>query len=100
MTIRVSPPSDAKHPTILVNGRTYTCAVGSTLDVPDHDAQVMSANGWHSHGLVTTTAGRPAVSNGANPVYVKGAPLIDSTLSAVIFYDGAAWRNYLTGAVV
>ena len=32
--------------TITVNGRTYTCAVGSSIQVPDFDALALSANGW------------------------------------------------------
>lgn len=100
MTTRVSPPADSKHPTITVNGRVYTCNLGSTIDIPDHDAAVMAANGWHSHGLVTTTAGRPTLASGANPVQIKGVPLIDSTLGAVVIFDGVQWRNMLTGAIV
>lgn len=96
MTTRVSPPANAKlgvNP-ITVYGRTYNVAVGSTQDVPDQDAAQMVINGWHSHGQVTPTASRPTA--GIN----KGTAMIDSTLNAVILYDGTQWRNWLTGAVV
>lgn len=102
MTTRVSPPANKSlgvNP-CTVFGRTYNVAVGSTADVPDQDAAQLSANGWHSHGQVVTTANRPTVANGANPVYPKGVPLIDSTLNAVIIFDGVQWRNMLTGALV
>jgi hypothetical protein len=102
MTIRVSPPANAQKGVnpIKVNdapgnpGRTYSCAVGSTLDVVDHDAFVLIANGWHNHGTVCTTATRPVAG------IAKDTHLIDSTLNAVIQWDGTAWRNVLTGNVV
>lgn len=96
MTTRVSPPANSKlgvNP-ITVNGRLYNVAVGSTQDVPDHDAYILTINGWHSHGQVTTTAARPTTG------ISKGAAMVDSTLGAVILYDGTQWRNWLTGAVV
>ena len=103
MTIRVSPPANnlkGVNP-ITVNptsgnmgGRTYSCAVGSTIDVVDHDAQVLITNGWFNHGTVVTTANRPTAG------ISKGTWLIDSTLGAVIIWDQAQWRNMLTGAVV
>ncbi len=102
MTTRVSPPANktlGPNP-ITVYGRTYSCAVGATLDVADQDAAQMVLNGWHSSGLVMTTANRPAIAYGANPLFPKGTYMIDSTLNAVIMYDGTQWRNVLTGAVV
>lgn len=101
MTTRVSPPAKGLGPNpCTVNGRTYSVAVGSTQDVPDQDASVLSANGWHSHSQVVATVARPMTAVGANPVWPKGTPLIDSTLNAVIFFDGSQWRNWLTGALV
>lgn len=100
MTTRVSPPADSKHPTITVNGRVYNCSLGNTLDVPDHDAQIMGYNGWHIHALVYTTAGRPTGQLGAAGAPSKGQVIIDSTLNAAVIYDGTQWRNLLTGALV
>lgn len=37
------PPAGA---TTRVNGRSYTCPSGSTLRVPDFDADILEANGW------------------------------------------------------
>jgi len=103
MTIRVSPPANnikGVNP-ITVNassgnqgGRTYQCNIGSTLDVVDHDAFQLIRNGWHNHGQVVTTAGRPTAG------IAKDTTLIDSTLGAVIQWDGVQWRNTLTGAIV
>jgi len=99
-TIRLMPPADATfgpNP-ITVNGRTYSAAVGATIDVPDFDALVMKSNGWtasveHTTG-VGTTAARPTVG------LTRGVRYLDSTLGYVIQWDGKAWRNPATGAAV
>lgn len=95
MTQRLMPPADGAHGTIQVNGRSYTCAIGSTIDVPDQDANVMRANGWVSAttGGVGTTSQRPA-----NPA--KGQMFHDSTLGINIIFDGKVWRNPTSGASV
>lgn len=96
MTTRLMPPGDGLHNTIIVNGRTYTQTPGNTLDVPDFDAVIMTANGWlpaERDATVGTTAQRPA-----NPTH--GQTFIDTTASALITYDakGKTWRHHLTGA--
>jgi hypothetical protein len=95
MTMVVMPPGDGKHPTITVNGRTYTCALGSQISVPDHDGAVMLHNGWIAacNGGSGTTAQRPG-----NPQ--KGQQFHDTTLGYVIVYDNGAWRNPNSGAAV
>lgn len=95
MTTRVMPPADGLHGSIVVNGRSYTCAAGSTIDVPDQDAKVMSANGWTvaAEGGVGATATRPA-----SPT--KGQTFHDTTLGYTIVWDGKAWRNPASGAAV
>jgi len=60
-TIIVAPPADGRSNSITVNGRTYTCAIGSTIDVPDFDAEVMGANGWL---IIDTRAGGGSGSSG------------------------------------
>lgn len=96
MTQRLMPPSSGST-TITVYGRTYTCAVGSTIDVPDQDAQVMTANGWFAAaagaGGVGATTARPT-----NPT--KGQQFHDSTLGYNIIWDGKTWRNPTSGAAV
>lgn len=95
MTTRVIPPADGLHPAISVNSRSYTCAQGSYLDVPDQDAQRMAANGWTivAAGGVGATAARPA-----SPT--KGQQFHDTTLGYTIVWDGKVWRNPATGAAV
>lgn len=97
MTHRLMPPADGLHPSIIVNGRSYTCALGSTIDVPDADANVMMANGWTtaSTGGVGTTAQRPSAV-----VAGKGGEFHDSTLGFTIKSDGKVWRNPTSGAAV
>ena len=93
--IRMFPPADGLHPTISVNGRTYTCAAGSTIDVPDFDANVMAANGWTKAALggVGATTARPT-----NPT--QGMQFHDITLGFTIVFEGKTWRNPATGAAV
>ena len=95
MTTRVFPPADGLHPSITANGRSYTCALGSTLDVPDQDAAVMLANGWTSHagGQVGSTAARPTAP-------YRGQEFHDSTLNKTIVFDGKVWRDPASGTAV
>jgi hypothetical protein len=92
--IRVLPP-DANPITTVVNGRTYSTTAGTPLDVPDFDALVLKANGWHisAPGGVGATTVRPA-----NPI--KGMRFTDTTLGVEITFDGRNWRNAITGAIV
>lgn len=93
-TMRLIPPSTGAT-SITVNDRLYSCAVGSTIDVPDFDAHIMLANGWlasAAHGA-STTVNRPSNSK-------KGTQFLDTTLNATVVFDGKAWRNQQTGALV
>lgn len=94
MTQRLMPPATGGT-TIVVNGRTWTCAVGSTIDVPDQDAAVMTANGWltAAPGGAAATASRPL-----NPL--RGMVFHDTTLGYNIVWDGKTWRNPTSGASV
>lgn len=94
MTMRVMPPADGLHPSITVNGRSYTCALGATIDVPDQDGSVMTHNGWiaAAPGAAATTA-RPSAP-------LKGATFHDTTLGFNIVFDGKVWRNPTSGAQV
>jgi hypothetical protein len=67
------------------------------LDVPgppDADAAALASQGYAIIAMSGTTASRP---NGT--AYVKAGVLyIDTTLNAVLVFDGLVWRNVLTGA--
>lgn len=74
------------------DGRTYTVAANSFIDVPDGDSRTM--HGFVNAGLVGTTAQRPV--NAA-----AGAHFIDTTAAKVVVSDGAgSWRDPFTGGVV
>ena len=46
MSRRMLPPTQTGYQTRTVNGRTYSGSPGSAFDIPDFDADVLSANGW------------------------------------------------------
>ena len=99
-TVRMIPPNGGDRNPIVVNGRTYTCAANGTIDVPDFDAKIMEANGWHpatSISTVAETTGATAARPVAPP---KGHEFCDTTVGAVIRWDGKGWRNKVTGASV
>lgn len=99
MTTRVFPPARGPF-SCPAFGRNYSANPGTYLDVPDQDAQILGANGWTSLGLVGTTAQRPANIQTTPPQPFAGQEYLDTSIAAVIFFDGAAWRNPLTGAAV
>ena len=97
MTHRLMPPADGLHPTIIANGRTYTCTLGNTIDVPDQDALILINNGWTtaSTGGVGSTAQRPTAASVG-----KGGEYHDATLGYTIKSDGKVWRNPTNGAAI
>ena len=94
---RMSPAAGAPT-TLVLSGRTYTCLVGATVDIPDWDAGVAEANGWMkaAAGGVGSTTNRP--TNLA--MKDKGLLFHDSTLGYNIQWDGKLWRNPTSGATV
>ena len=91
-TVRLLPPNGAAK-SIVLNGRTITCAAGGTVDVPFADASVLSANGWIQVAGSGTTAQRPV--NPFNNQFYH-----DTTLNLTLVWEGAAWRNPASGASV
>jgi hypothetical protein len=85
--------------TMVVNGRTYSAAPGSVLDVPDMDGAVLAANGWIRVAASGTTAQRPT-STSAPFRAAPEARYWDSTLGKLIFFDGIAWRDPANGSAV
>lgn len=99
--IRVFPSASAPT-TIVVNGRTYTCAVGGTpLIVPEGDAFALLANGW----LATARDGAGATTDRpvADPSTGTSAPRVgyefyDTTVGGKVIWNGTAWILHTTGA--
>ena len=86
------PPGGA---TTRVNGRSFTCAAGATIDVADFDADLLEVNGWTkaAAGGAGASAARPA-----NPP--RKTVFHDTTLGRNIVWDGKSWRDPDSGAAV
>ena len=89
----------------VVNGRNYSCAVGSVIDVPEADAAALEAQGFISLGQVGTTATRPTYpptstseARVVEPPF--GKRMVDTTIGAAIIFNGSVWINAVTGATV
>ena len=101
---RLMPPTVTGWQTMAANGRTYTCAIGSVLDVPNFDANVLEANGWSFVAISGTSSDRPAPST--NPIGPEGAQAgpgtkyFDTTLDELIVCDGVTWRSPVDGSAV
>lgn len=95
MTQRVSPPSSGFYNPMTIDKVAYSCAIGSTIDVPDHIAATMKANGWMgcSDNGADITANRPIATK-------VGQTYLDTTLGYTIKWDGKVWRNPSNGAAV
>ncbi|MBR0910817.1 hypothetical protein [Bradyrhizobium japonicum] len=91
--------------------RYYSCAAGAFVDVPGFatgDAAQISSSATRTSGdtpgslsvtgLFTVGSSGPTSSRPGNPSLRDLH--VDTTLSAVVVFDGASWRNPLTGAVV
>jgi hypothetical protein len=77
--------------------RSYSASGGGFIDAvgdPGVDASTLVSQGFIAIGGSGTTAQRP---NGAG--FLKpGFVYVDTTLSLVVVWDGANWRNPVTGA--
>lgn len=74
--------------------RPYAAALGSIVAViPADDVVQMQARGWMLLPGSGTTAQRPS-----GPSLTAGTLYVDSTVPATIVWDGANWRNVITGA--
>lgn len=95
-------PSANAQPTMTVNGRTYTCAIGAApIAVPECDAFMLLANGWlHSAADGSgTTAQRPAANHALGISAPRvGFRYLDTTLNATVVWNGKNWINNVTGA--
>lgn len=99
-TVRLLPPPGAASTTTSVNSRTYAAALGSYVDAPDSDAQVLAANGWTPIGPVGASSNRPVHNPNRCGDLVRGQAYLDVSLGCMVVYDGVTWRNPSTGAAV
>ena len=101
-TFRMLPPTGLSQLNRTVNGRTYSAAPGSAIDIVDCDAEVLSANGWTKIALSGATSARPSTTLNGSPPYhaTAGFHYVDVTLGKVIVFDGLTWRDPITGNAV
>jgi hypothetical protein len=74
--------------------RYYNATPGQTIDAIDLDANTLNSQGFAAIGDSSgPTSVRP------NNIYLRpGWTHIDTTIPAVVAWDGATWRNVITGA--
>jgi hypothetical protein len=99
MNHRLMPPASGALQSITVNGRTYAAAPGAVVDVPDFDSTGLQANGWTLIAPSGPTSARPSGALGPNAA-IASFRFYDTTLGALIFYDGATWRSPVNGNAV
>lgn len=102
MNIRMLPPVVVSQQTQTVNGRRYSAVPGAAVDVPDMDATVLGANGWITCAPSGTTAQRPTTNQASGSLYfaAPGMSFVDTTIGKLIVFDGATWRDPVTGSAV
>ena len=95
-----APPSPAaapRDPAAPTSG-----APGAALDVVDFDAAVLAANSWVKIAPSGASASRPSPLANGTPPYLAapGFHYFDTTISKLIVFDGATWRDPATGSAV
>jgi hypothetical protein len=99
MNIRLLPPVAAALQTRVVNGRSYSAAPGGVVDVYDADAQELEANGWIAVAPSGPTSARPTGTLGQYTA-TPGFLYYDTTISKLVIFDGANWRDPSNGSSV
>jgi len=92
-----NPPLSPQYCGFTANLRTYAGNVGDVVVVQDYDVATLLAAGWIRLPDSGTTAQRP---QRAAFDFVAGAYFNDTTIGKLIVFDGVAWRDPVTGAVV
>jgi hypothetical protein len=94
-TFRMLTPINVGQQTITANGRVYSGAPGTAQDVPDMDAGILAANGWVKVSISGPTTARPSTNPNVSAPYTaaRGLHFYDTTLNALVIFDGATWRT-------
>jgi hypothetical protein len=78
--------------------RSYSATAGGYIDAigdpTSGDAASLTSQGFITIGASGTTAQRPTGAGFLKPSFVY----VDTTLALVVVWDGANWRNPVTGA--
>lgn len=99
---RMLAPKNAPQSTLAHGVRSYSVSASGFVDVPAHDAVALEAQGWVAmpRGLgVGPSTARPGPNAVVGLAPAKGDAFLDTTLGITIVYDGAQWRNPISGAV-
>lgn len=102
LNFRMLPPPAVGQQTQTINGRRYSATPGNAVDVPDFDGPTLAANGWVVCAPSGTTAQRPTTSANISGPYIAapGFQFYDTSISKLIFWDGATWRSPVDGSAV
>jgi hypothetical protein len=78
--------------------RAYSATAGGFVDAlgdPSGDAASLTSQGFVLVGASGTTTQRPTGAGFLRPGFLY----VDTTASLVVIWDGASWRNPVSGAV-
>jgi hypothetical protein len=101
MLIRMLPPVAVAPQKKSINGRSYSGAPGSAVDIPDFDADILAAEGWIRVAPSGPTSARPTPLTSSAPYIAgPGSRFYDTTLGALIVFDGVTWRSPVNGSAV
>lgn len=82
--VMLSPPVGQPSTSVKLGDRTYTCAVGKAIPVPDFDAGELQSNGWYPAPFGTTDQ-RPKIG------LTDQGFFIDTTIGKVLCAIRGVW---------
>ncbi|HLX30774.1 MAG TPA: hypothetical protein VKV24_20040 [Casimicrobiaceae bacterium] len=94
--------------TITVRERIYTPSPGVPIDVDPADADALIGNGWIAVGRgggrgsaepaqVGPTSARPTAQLGFGTPLAAATQYVDTDVGSIVEWDGAVWRDPVTG---
>jgi hypothetical protein len=79
--------------------RYYAASPGSVVDVTLGDETTLDEQGFFQVGNASgTTAQRPNFAANQTPLSNVGFMYVDTTIPKVVVWDGANWRDPITGS--